>query len=104
MSWIGIALVAVLAKADEDGVGVLEFRLAAVDPEIAPFLFEEIDIVAGGDRPRVVIGFRVEDREQGLFCLRDAFRQRLSSPLSYPRSGDEIGALRPSCRRERERL
>ena len=56
-------LVAAAAEAEEGGVWVLQFRLAALEPEILPFFFEVVHVVAGGDGAGVVVGFRVEERE-----------------------------------------
>ena len=56
----GPLAVACPAKADEGGVRVSKFGLAALVPELPPFLFQVIDVIAGGDGAGVVVGFRIE--------------------------------------------
>ena len=56
---------AALAKADERGVGVLQFRLAAFHPEVLPLPLKVVDIVARRHDPGVVIGFGIERVKQG---------------------------------------
>lgn len=64
---IWVSLVPAFAEADEGRIRAFQFRLAAIDPEVSPLFFKDIDIIPRGDRPGVVVGFRVERGKQGFF-------------------------------------
>src|SRR5215467_5077574 len=51
------------AEPYEGSIRTFEFRLAALNPETSPLLFEVVDVVARSDSARIVVGFRIKPGE-----------------------------------------
>ncbi len=59
-----------LAEGDKGLIGIVQNGPAGIDPEIAPFLFEEIHVITTGDDFGIVVGLGIEariDNIHGLF-------------------------------------